>query len=140
MRNDREPLERLLGGLLPPEPPPGLHGEVMRRASAALAREARPDAWTRLWDSRPLRLAWASAVLLLVAANALVPAMPRTPSVQAGAPRLHEEAPLGDELGAIANLPRIDLGTLPSVGSTMPPAVRAPQPARPHGAVKESAT
>ncbi len=140
MNHNRETLERLLGGLLPPEPPPGLHETVLRNARAALAREVRRDLWTRIWESRPLRLAWASAVLLLVAGNALLALVSRPPSVQARTPRGHDEAPLGDELGAIARLPRIDLGTLPTLGSTAPQAFRAPKPARAPGAARESAT
>ncbi len=131
--NDKETLACLLGGLVPPEPPGELHGEVMQAAVAALAREAPRDLWTRLWESRPLRLAWAAVVLLLLLGNLVAPRATSTFRMRGIAP-----AAAADELDSIARLPRIDLETLPSIGS-VPSAVGAePQPVQTPHQTKES--
>jgi len=131
MNDDRETLARLLGGLVPPEPPGELHGEVMRAASAALAREAPRDLWTRIWESRSLRVAWATGVLLLLLANALVPRATSPSGMRGTAPAA------GDELDSIAHLPRIDLDTLPAIGGAAPSAVE-PRPVQLPLKTKES--
>ncbi len=131
--NDKETLARLLGGLVPPEPPGELHGDVMRAATAALAREAPRDLWTRLWESRPLRLAWAAGVLLLLLANALVPRAASFSGMRGPAP-----AAAADELDSIARLPRIDLDTLPSIGSAASAVGAEPQPVQTPHQTKES--
>ena len=62
MRDDADKVEELLAGLRPPEPPSGLEARVLRGAREALAREAGRDIWTRIWESRPLRVAWGISV------------------------------------------------------------------------------
>lgn len=86
-----------------PVPPPGLREDALRAARAAVAVRTRPDPWTRLLANRRARFAWAATVLLLAAANVLVPASPAPPvSRPAAGP------PLEPEVAAIAHLPRIE--------------------------------
>ena len=63
----------LFEGLESPPPPPGLREAALRAGRAAMTTEAAPDRWTELLNSRGLRVAWLTAVVLLSAANALVP-------------------------------------------------------------------
>jgi hypothetical protein len=69
MSHDRPPGEFPFAGLTSPGPPPELREKVLAPAREALAKEVVPDVWTRIWESRPLRLAWAVAAVLLVIAN-----------------------------------------------------------------------
>jgi len=55
--------EPLFSSLQPPVPPPVLRSRVLVAARAALTDGHAPDFWDRLWTSRPVRLAWAAAVL-----------------------------------------------------------------------------
>ncbi|HQT94129.1 MAG: hypothetical protein B7X11_00200 [Acidobacteria bacterium 37-65-4] len=109
MNVERDPVTRLLAAIEEPEPPRGLRGLTLAGAAAAGAREPAVDAWRRLWESRPLRLAWAVAVLVLVGANLALRAgsRARPPAVPAAA-ALQERAGL-KELQAIVDLPRIRL-------------------------------
>jgi len=69
--DDRDPMvKRLFEGLEPPPPPPQLRSRVL--TAARKKGTETPDLWTRIWNQRGLRLAWAAAVVLLVAAHALV--------------------------------------------------------------------
>jgi hypothetical protein len=137
MNDDREMLDRLLGGLVPPEPPRELQRRLLRKATDALGREAPRDIWTRLWESRPLRLAWAGAVAALLVANVVVPSGRRAAPLQVAAPPQQSVPPLADELESIARLPRIDLDTLPAIGGAAPPPAE-PRPVRLLQKTKES--
>lgn len=69
--DDREPLvERLFDGLEVPAPPPHLRARVLEAARADKTETV--DVWTRIWNIRGLRLAWAASVLLLLAGHVLV--------------------------------------------------------------------
>jgi hypothetical protein len=140
MNDDREILDHVLGGVLPPEPPYELQARVLREATVALTRRPRWDAWTRLWESRPLRVAWAAAVLALVAANAALPGRRHPESLNADGPPASTAPREANELDAIARLPRIDLGTLPAAEGPAPPAAERPKPAHSRAKSKESAT
>ena len=142
MNRDRETLARLLGGLAPPEPPSELQGKVLRKATDALVRETARDIWTRLWESRPLRVAWGSAVAVLLAVNAVLPAGRHTSPVQAAAPNVQSVPLPGDELDAITRLPRLDTQTLPAMAqSSVAPAPHEVQRANPAAVrAKESAS
>lgn len=108
MKEDRDCVERLLAGLAPPEVPADLAARVLPLARAALAKPLPPDRWALVWTNPGLRLAWATAVVVLVLCNALFPsgrekvkgpgALPLTLSVREG----------GEELAAVGFLPRID--------------------------------
>ncbi len=69
--DDKDPMiEKLFEGLEPPPPPPQLRSRVL---AAARERKAEtPDLWSRIWKHRGLRLAWAAAVVLLLAGHLLV--------------------------------------------------------------------
>jgi hypothetical protein len=64
--------ERLMGTLEPPQPPPDLRSKALAAARARMSAEPIPDIWSRVWNHRGLRLAWAAAVVLLVAGHALI--------------------------------------------------------------------
>ena len=61
----------LLEGLRVPRAPAELERRVLDAASAASDRSTmRPTIWDRLWESRPLRVAWGLATLGLLLAHA----------------------------------------------------------------------
>jgi len=64
--------ERLFVGLEPPPPPADLRARTQAAAREAMARPSAPDVWSRIWHHRGLRLAWAAAVVLLLAGHVLV--------------------------------------------------------------------
>jgi hypothetical protein len=99
MSDDR--LDVIFTGLEPPPPPAHLREASLRAARAAFAEAPVPDVWTRLVRSPAARIAWAASVMLLVAANLLLPAHPRA-TASVVAPRLDPE------IAPIAHLPRID--------------------------------
>ena len=71
--NERDPaVERLMQGLEPPSPPPDLRSKVLAAARARMAGEPATDVWSMIWNNRGIRLAWAAAVVLLVAGHAMV--------------------------------------------------------------------
>jgi hypothetical protein len=77
-----------------------------------LADRAAVDVWTRLWSSRPLRMAWAVVVSALVLAHVAVTLRPSPP---AGVDRLEVAVSadrLAGELAEIADLPRIEPSAL----------------------------
>jgi hypothetical protein len=69
---DEQMAERLLDGLVPPQPPPELRERVLRAAQDHPANPPLPDRWTRIWENPWLRLAWAASVVLLLAGNLLL--------------------------------------------------------------------
>jgi hypothetical protein len=140
MNDDREIRDRVLGGLRTPEPPRELDSRVLREATAALARRSRRDVWTRLWESRPLRVAWATVALALLAANAVLPGRRHPESVSAAGPPASMAPREANELRAVARLPRIDLATLPGGEGAAPSRVEQPRPAHPRARTKESAS
>lgn len=110
-------MDRLLAGLVPTPPPPETRERALAAAREVGALETEPeDAWSRLWQSRPARLAWGAAVAVLLLAHAVLSL--RGPAA-AGAPAspahlaVHAEA--ARELAAIAELPPLRLGLLPII-------------------------
>jgi hypothetical protein len=142
MRDDPDKLQQLLSKLQPPEPPSALEARVLRGAREALAREAERDIWTRIWESRPLRLAWGISVSVLVICNVALgelragrrgPATPPPGSVHEGY----------RELTAVERLPRLDEDAQPLLGMGVYRLVEQPesQPVAPaKGKGKESAS
>ena len=65
-------VERLLNGLQPPLPPPGLRSRALAAARQRIGSETAPDRWSVIWSSRRLRLTWAASVVLLVAGHVLI--------------------------------------------------------------------
>jgi hypothetical protein len=65
-------VERLMERLEPPSPPTDLRSKALAAARARMSAEPIPDIWSRVWNHRGLRLAWAAAVVLLVGGHAMV--------------------------------------------------------------------
>jgi hypothetical protein len=116
MKDETGVVERLLAGLAPPEPPPGLQERVLRGARQALAREVGRDAWTRIWESRPLRIAWAVSAGVLVICHIGITEVrsARTPTAGQTARAAREG---NGELAAIGRLPRLDENARPLIGA-----------------------
>ncbi len=133
MSHDPLPDEFPFTGLAPPGPPAEMREKVLAVAREALAREAVPDVWTRIWESRPLRLAWAAAAALLVMANVGI-SMRRPPGgvvvsrteASTGAEAEREAA---RELAALVALPPIDETVQPLAGRAS--AVASPAESKP---------
>lgn len=113
-----------LAGLVPPGAPPELKARVLAASRAALlAGPGRPDRWSLLWESRPLRLAWAASLLLLLASHAALVRPGRLPVEAAALPVSRSVNEADAELAAIGRLRRLDpdarsLGTGPGEPST----------------------
>ena len=104
MTDRQQDTETVLAALEPPGPPDSLRDRALRRAGAALDRPPAQDRWARIYANRPLRAAWAAAVLGLVVANVLLPRANRRSGEDefvAGA------AGLAPELRQIAAVPRL---------------------------------
>ena len=110
MSGHDDELTRLLAAVAEEEPPRGLRERALTAANDARPEVEEADPWRRLWESRPLRLAWAIAVALLLAANVVSrtgsPSHPRTAAPVAAA-KEHQDS---HELQAIVALPGIRLG------------------------------
>jgi hypothetical protein len=119
MSQDRPTDEFPFAGLSPPGPPAEARGRVLALAREALAEPVAPDVWTRIWGSRPLRLAWAACVLILIVGHLLISVRaPRRGAVPA-LPAAGSSGELGRELAAVATLPPIDLAAEPLTGGAV---------------------
>lgn len=116
---------QILDGLESPRPPDDLRSRVLAATRQTAAGADRLDPWTRLFRNRPLRIAWACSVSLLVAANAFLPTGRVTANEARTALALRDR-----EVEQIARLPSIDTRLLPSDALT-----RAPLRARSHPAL-----
>ena len=107
MSGHDDELARLLAAVAEEEPPRGLRGRVLAAAHDARPEVEEADPWRRLWESRPLRLAWVAVVVLLAAANLAVRVAgrgrPPRGSLLAAAPGGAHNG----ELQAIVALPRL---------------------------------
>jgi hypothetical protein len=109
MNEDRGTPADPFAGLAPPPAPSDLRERVLAASRAALiAGPPRPDRWRLVWESRPLRLAWAASLLLLLAGHAVLvdPARPR--ATAAALPLSRSVTGADAELAAIGRLPRLD--------------------------------
>ena len=78
--DDREPsVEGLMKGLVPPQPPPELRAKTLAAAHRRMEAESAPDRWSRIWNHRGIRLAWAASVMLLLAGHVLATLSPIGP-------------------------------------------------------------
>jgi len=100
---DRNPFS----GMRPAEPPGELREPVLSAARDALAAEAMPTVWDRIWESRALRVAWAGATAALVLGHVAVTVQPgRTSAVpERDLARARQDA--GD-LDEVVRLPRVE--------------------------------
>jgi hypothetical protein len=142
MKDKTGGVERLLGGLAPPEPPHGLQERVLRGARQALAREAGRDVWTRIWESRPLRIAWAVSAGVLVICHIGITEVRSTRTPTAGqTARAAREG--NGELAAFGGLARLDEKARPLLGAAAYRLVEESEPDRiapAKGKGKESAS
>jgi len=90
-----------------PRPPAALRERVLKAAGAALARDPAPDVWSRVWESRPARLAWAVSVAGLLVSHAYITPRESAPRETASFDK--------EEITELARLPRIDAAALASV-------------------------
>ena len=98
--DDRSPL----AGLRPPRAPHALAESVLAAAREALAEEAASTTWDRLWNSRPLRLAWAGSTFVLLLAHVALSVSPGAGAAVAVA----EEREQAGELREILDLPPME--------------------------------
>jgi hypothetical protein len=92
---------------------------------------SRPDLWSRLWESRAARLAWAAAVATLLLGHVVLSLPGRPPAPRPAAPLMLASATPDPELAEAVTLPRLGSGRLPQL-DTAPvrePAQPAPRAA-----------
>jgi hypothetical protein len=106
MSQSHDPTESLLAAASRIEAPASLRARTLARASEAWAQPAPPDLWRQVWESRPLRLAWATAAAALAVANLVLPPRPslRAPLLQ---PSVAAQGRASDELREVVSLPRL---------------------------------
>ena len=116
MNDQYEWMEKSLDGLEPPGPPPELRNRVLGATTESRADVVHADRWTRLWQNRALRLAWAASVVGLVAAHLLISVSPERQAV--ASPQALNRA-FGEpdaELVSISTLPRFGYNVRPLAG------------------------
>ena len=111
-RNDPV-VERLFDGLEPAPPPAELRSRALNAARARSALQSGADLWSRLWNHRGLRLAWAAAVVVLLAGHLAVSSPSLGPVVD---PALVAEGRSDEYLGAFLGPARISDNVQPFVG------------------------
>jgi hypothetical protein len=102
--------DRLLEELVPPDPPPELRARVLAAARAAAAEESTADVWTRIWESRWLRVVWVTSVVALIAGH--VTLVPRQPSPAMLTAEMYVDEGMAEFLRPI----RIEASATPKVG------------------------
>ena len=93
-----------LTGLRVPAAPEALADRVLCAANQARQPFAVPSIWDRLWNSRPLRLAWAVALLVLLAIHTGLSLFPDSSLSSTASPRADSR-----ELRALLALPRVEI-------------------------------
>ena len=112
--SEKDPVvERLLERLEPPLPPPELRARVLAAAGSRAAVERVSDVWTKIWENRMLRWAWAASVLALIAGHLiLVP--------QHSSPQMVIADVFGDdEMAEFMRPDRIDETAIPNLGRSI---------------------
>ena len=114
--DNRDPIvERLMDGLEPPQPPPELRSKTLAAARERLAGEAVPNPWSRIWNHRGLRLAWAATVVVLLVGHTLATLSPTGP-ITAVDPALAAEHRVDDYVVGMLRPIRISENVQPLVG------------------------
>ena len=107
-------VDRLIEGLEPPRAPTDLRTRVLAAARERLETES-PDVWSRIWDHRGIRLAWAATVVLLLAGNVLL--TQNTGSIESQIdPALVAETRVDEQFADILRPVRISANVQPIVG------------------------
>jgi hypothetical protein len=109
--------ERLFQGLKVPQAPEDLRRQVLSRARQTPERAARHDMWSRIWENRPVRLAWGTTVLALAVCHFVVPVGDTGPTREPSSlarTAFHDD----EELAVIADLPKLSLDARPIAAST----------------------
>lgn len=141
MKDESGIVEKLLAGLQPPKLPSGLQGKVLSGAKDALSREAARDVWSRIWESRPLRITWASAVVVLVVCNIGINGVRSSWKGPAAPNPTRSLAEASGGPLALAHLPRLDERVRPLIGAETYRLVEEGEsirPPRPKGKEKTS--
>ncbi len=110
-KNTDDRVDVLFDGLTPPGPDARLRARVL--ASARAGTPARPvrDVWTKIWENRWLRVAWATSVIaLLVGHGVLLPRQSGSSST------VMAEARADEELAELVRLVRIEIAASPNLG------------------------
>lgn len=112
--DNRDPVvDRLFDGLEAPAPPQHLRARVLSAARAEKTDTA--DVWSRIWNHRGLRFAWAAAVVMLLAGHVLIEAGNGT-GFQPIDPNLTAENRVDEQLGELLRPIRISDDVRPIVG------------------------
>ncbi len=102
-RNDERDVFTTLGA---PRAPDNLKQRVLDAASEALKAAPGWSLWDLLWESRPLRVTWAVAIVGLVVANIVI-SFPATPQPRAKTATLRGEF---KDLQRELDLPSVEVG------------------------------
>lgn len=102
-----DPVELLLAAVNETEAPHSLRARTLARAHAAWDQAAARDRWVRIWECRPLRLAWVLATAALVAANLALPS--RSSRSQLVQTCVSAQTGTNRELHDLVSLPRLDV-------------------------------
>jgi hypothetical protein len=105
---------RLIEGLEPPRTPTGLRTRVLEAARDHMETRS-PDPWSRIWNHRGIRLAWAATVVLLLAGHAIV-APPKGAVFTRVNPALVAETSVDEQFADILRPVRISANVQPIVG------------------------
>lgn len=117
MASDKRQPDLALAGLRPRRPGTELKPRIMDGVARALNHAPAADLWIRLWESRTLRVAWTTAVIVLSAANIALTALPRHHVDATNVALPIENRELGRELGEILSLTRIQADARPGLGT-----------------------
>ena len=116
MTDIRDPeVDRFLDGLQPKRVPSDLRLRVVPAARARMTDEVVPDLWSRIWNHRGIRLAWASTVVLLFAGNLFVIQREGPAAVRPGPVLVAENRP-DEQLFNLLRPVRISENVQPIVG------------------------
>ena len=107
MRSTDHGTDDPFAGLRPPGPPSVLRAHALAAAASA-GMGLNVDLWFRLWKSRPLRLAWALAIVVLVVGHFVVPGASSWSVRAVGWATTGTLDGFVPEIAEIIDLPRID--------------------------------